>query len=84
MRKIVVLAVVMLLAVSMGAAWAGEIQGTVKSVDSSSRALVLEDGTELRIAEGLNIEAVKEGSKVKAMFEEREGKNVVTDLQVAD
>jgi hypothetical protein len=66
------------------AAWAADIEGTVKSIDMGDRAIVLEDGTRLVVAEGLNLDNVQEGKKVKLSYEEREGKNVVTTIDVTE
>jgi Cu/Ag efflux protein CusF len=67
-----------------GAAWAGDVEGKVQSMDTNDRVLTLEDGTKLWIAEGVSIEGLKEGAKVKASFEERDGKNVATSVQVSE
>jgi hypothetical protein len=66
------------------AAWAADIEGTVKSVDTADRAIVLEDGTRLVVAEGMSMDKVQEGKKVKLSYEERDGKNVVTTIDVQD
>jgi Cu/Ag efflux protein CusF len=81
MTKIAAIAVALVLGLSM-AAWAGDVTGKVQSVDSSERVIVLEDGTKLWIAEGLPLDDLKEGAKVKASYEERDGKNVVTKIEV--
>ncbi len=61
-----------------------EVQGKVKSVDPSGRMVTLEDGTQLTIPPSLNIPRgmLKEGTIVKASFEERGGQKVVTSMQV--
>jgi Cu/Ag efflux protein CusF len=84
MSKMLALACALLLAVSAGAAWAGDVEGKVQSMDTNDRVLTLEDGTKLWIAEGVSIEGLKEGAKVKASFEERDGKNVATSVQVSE
>lgn len=84
MRKLLGLTMALLLVLSVGAAWAGEIEGKVQSFDSTERVIVLEDGTKLWVAEGLAIDSLKEGATVKASYEEREGKNVVTTLEVSE
>jgi hypothetical protein len=58
---------------------AGEVTGTVKSVTPAEKAFVLSDGTHLWI-DGRQIIDLKEGVKVRATFEEKDGKKVVTDL----
>ena len=73
-----------LLLVSTTAAWAGDVEGKIQSVDTSDRVIVLEDGTKLWVAEGLSMDTLKEGKKVKASFDSRDGKNVLTSIEVAD
>jgi hypothetical protein len=81
MRKILGIALALVLGLSL-AAWAGDVAGKVQSVDTGERMITLEDGTKLWISEGLAIDSLKEGAKVKASFEERDGKNVVTSFEV--
>lgn len=84
MKKVIGLAMVLLLVFVVGAAYAQEIQGKIKAVDRAERVLTLEDGTQLWVAEGLPMDALKEGASVKASFEERDGKKVATTLQVSE
>jgi uncharacterized protein DUF1344 len=65
-----------------GAAWAADIEGTVKSVDTTDRVIELQDGTRVYAAEGMPIEQIQEGAKVKLSYEERDGKNVATSVEV--
>ncbi len=76
-----------------GVAVAGEIQGRVRSIDTASQELVLDDGTTLAWDESTtilvqgregNIEDLKEGTKVNASYEEKDGKNVAAELEVAE
>jgi hypothetical protein len=59
-------------------------QGTIKRMDASGRILTLDDGTELTIPSSVNVPKglLKEGTFVKASFEERGGRNIVTSLEV--
>jgi Cu/Ag efflux protein CusF len=82
MSKMLAFALAVLL--SAGSAWAADVEGKVQSMDTNDRVLTLEDGTKLWIAEGVSIEGLKEGAKVKASFEERDGKNVATSVQVSE
>jgi|MudIll2142460700_1097286.scaffolds.fasta_scaffold17079_4 Cu/Ag efflux protein CusF len=70
-----------------GASAAGgmkQIEGAIKSVDSSGRMVTLDDGTQLTIPPTVNVprESLKEGAIVKASFEEKGGQKVVTSLEV--
>jgi len=60
-----------------------EVQGIIKDLDPSGRLLTLDDGTQLTIPPGVQVPGgIKEGTIVKASFEERAGQNVVTSLEV--
>ena len=61
-----------------------QIEGAIKSVDSSGRMVTLDDGTQLTIPPTVNVprESLKEGAIVKASFEEQGGQKVVTSLEV--
>lgn len=83
MRKVLVIAVALLLVLSVAGAWAGEIQGKIQNVNPADRMFVLEDGTRLWVAEGVSVDTLKEGASVKATFEERDGKKVVTNFEVS-
>jgi hypothetical protein len=83
MKKVIGFAMVLLLVFAVGAADAQEIQGKIKAVNGAERVLTLEDGTRLWVAEGLRMDAAKEGASVKASFQERDGKKVATTLQIS-
>ena len=81
MRKVLIVAVVLTLALS-GAAWAADVQGKIKSVDTSEKSFMLEDGTKIWLGEGVAIETVKEGADVTVSYSEKDGKNVATTVEV--
>ena len=58
-------------------------RGKIQKVDTSDRSIVLEDGTQLWLAESVSADALKEGATVKASYEEKDGKKVVTEIQVS-
>jgi Cu/Ag efflux protein CusF len=82
MTKSLTLLVALLLAASV--AWAaGEVQGKVKSWDSAAGTVTLEDGTMLSVPESVKERAdIKEGATVKASYDEKDGKKVVSTMQV--
>lgn len=87
MLKSIAVALALLFAVgtlSIGIASADEMSGKVQSVNASERTFTLEDGTQLWLAEGVSADAVKEGVSVKASYTERDGKKIVTELEVAN
>ena len=84
MKKVVGIVMAVLLVFAAGGAWAEEIQGKIKAVDVAERAFSLEDGTQLWMAEGLPLDTLKEGASVKAAYEERDGKKIVTSIEVSE
>jgi Cu/Ag efflux protein CusF len=84
MTKAVALLVALLFAVSM--AWAAdkEVQGKVKSWDAAAGTVTLEDGTALSVPASVKERAdIKEGAMVKASYEEKDGKKVISKIEVA-
>lgn len=73
----------LVLALALGA-WADEMQGKIQNVDPAERAIVLDDGTQVWVAEGVSMDNVKEGASVKVTYEERDGKKVATSLEVSE
>lgn len=65
-------------------AWAAEVQGKIKSVDSSGRMVTLDDGTQLTLPPTITVEkqALKPGANVKASYEEKDGQKVATTFMV--
>jgi hypothetical protein len=84
MRMVLGIALALLLGLGIATAWAGDISGKVQSVDPSERAFVLDDGSKIWVAEGVSMDALKEGASVKASYEERDGKKVATNLEVSE
>lgn len=84
MKKVIGVVMALLLMFAVGSAWADEIQGTIKAVDTAERTFQLEDGTQLWVAEGLPMDSLKEGAAVKVSYEERDGKKIVTTVEVAE
>jgi hypothetical protein len=83
MVKAFVCAVALTVAVS-GAALAADVEGKIKSVDTTEKSFVLEDGTKVWIGDGVSMDNIKEGSDVKASYGEKDGKNMATSVEVKD
>jgi len=84
MRTVIGIALALLLSVGLTAAWAGDISGKVQTIDSAERAIVLDNGSKLWVAEGVPMDSLKEGDNVKASYEDRDGKMVVTSIEVSE
>jgi hypothetical protein len=64
-------------------AGAQQVEGKVAALDPSGKMLTLEDGTQLMIPAGAQLPPdVKEGSIIRASFEERSGQKVLTGVAV--
>jgi Protein of unknown function (DUF1344) len=61
---------------------AAEVEGKVQSVDMSSRAITLDDGTKLMVLDAAQLRDIKPGVSVKASYEERGGYKVATSISV--
>ncbi|PYN65966.1 MAG: hypothetical protein DMD90_08375 [Candidatus Rokuibacteriota bacterium] len=82
MAKWLCAVVTVLLMFSVVGAWAAEMEGKIQTVDTSDRTLVLDNGMRVTVADGVAIEGLREGNEVKVTFEERDGKNVATLVEV--
>jgi len=71
-------------AFALPSAWAGDVQGKIKSVDPSGKMLTLEDGTQLMIpgTVRVNRQDLMPGNDVKVSFEEKGTQKVVTQIEV--
>lgn len=76
-----------------GVAAAADMEGKIQSIDTASKEIVLEGGAKLVCDDSTNImlegkeaklDDLKEGAKVKASYEEKDGKNVAATLEVAE
>ena len=83
MLKILVTVLALMVAVS-GVAWAGDAQGKIKSVDMSEKSFTLEDGTKVWVSDGMPMDKLKEGADVKASYDQKDGKNVATSIEVKE
>jgi ribosomal protein S1 len=81
---LLVLAAIAVVTMLAPVAWAADVQGKIKSVDSSGKMVTLDDGTQLMIPPTLTVEkkALKPGANVKASYEEKDGQKVATSLMV--
>lgn len=77
------LVVALLLAASLGWAAGNEVEGKVKNWDANTNTVTLEDGTTLSVPETFQErERIREGATVKASYEEKDGRKVVSKIEV--
>jgi ferric-dicitrate binding protein FerR (iron transport regulator) len=81
LRKLAIVALVVTFAAAP--LWAEEVSGKIQKVDTGERSIVLEDGTQLWLAESVSVDALKEGATIKASYEEKDGKKIVTQIDVS-
>jgi len=78
-----VIAVALLAAlVAPSAGWAADMEGKLHSVDATERTVVLDNGTKLWLSDGMSADDLKEGAEVTVAYDERDGKNVVTSMDL--
>jgi hypothetical protein len=68
MNKILAALVASAAFVSM--AFAGEVEGVVKSFDAATKTITLEDGSAYVLAEGVAVDGLAAGAKIKVTFDD--------------
>ena len=82
MTRLLRLALVIVLLAVPAIALGAEIQGKVKAIDSGDRVVTLEDGTRISIPDGIALDGLTEGAEITVSYEERDGKNEATSVQM--
>jgi Cu/Ag efflux protein CusF len=76
-----------------GTAMAAETEGTIQAIDPAAKEVALDNGSKLVLDDGTMImiegkeaklEELKEGAKVKASYEEKDGKNLASKIEVGE
>ena len=82
--KLVTLAATLTLAVllSTGLAAAGDVQGRVKGIEVTQKVITLDNGVRLFWTDDVVAEQLQSGDLVRARYEERNGRLVLTDLEI--
>ncbi len=81
-RRTIVTATLLATILFATTAFATELEGKIQSVDAAERTVTLDNGTKLWLDESVSAEGLAEGAEVTVSFEDRDGKNVATSVQV--
>ena len=71
-------------AMTVGAALAGEVEATIVEIDPTNAEMQLSDGNRYEIPVDFFVDDLKPGLKVLAFFDENGEQKTLTDLQVLD
>jgi hypothetical protein len=63
-------------------AMAGEAGGKIESISNDERMIVLSDGTRISVPDDAAFGQLREGAEVTVSYEERDGKNVATSIEL--
>ncbi|GLS37760.1 hypothetical protein GCM10010869_33540 [Mesorhizobium tianshanense] len=66
------------------AAFAGQAEGLIKEVDKETLTLTLDDGKSYKLNAETDLEALKPGMDIVIAYDETNGENVITDMQLPD
>src|SRR3546814_7264775 len=79
-----VLPIIALIASADSLAAAEQVTGRVTTVDEQTGTLVLENGETFTLGEGATMQDIEAGDEVTVSYEERDGDNVVMEIQPAE
>jgi hypothetical protein len=91
--SLVVLVVLALTLALGGLALAGETQGEIQAINPMTQEVLLDNGSALAVDQNTKImvegkegslEDLKAGDEVRASFQEKDGKNIASNLDVSD
>ena len=58
--------------------------GTIVSVDPDAMTLTLDDGASYKLNSEINVSALKEGMEVYLSYNEVNGENIITDMDIEE
>ncbi len=82
--RLIILGATVALAVllSTGLAVAGDVQGRIRGIEMTQKVITLDNGTRLFWTDDVIAEQLQSGALVRARYEERNGRFVLTDLEI--
>jgi len=82
-HALVALVVVVMVFAAGTVAMAADKEGTIKMIQVNERVITLSDGTQMVWTEAYQVPLdIKEGTKVRATYEPKDGKMVLTKIEV--
>ena len=80
-RMFAALAIAALVAAPLSV-WAEEKEGKVTKWESTSRTVTFEDGTKYQFNETVKTETMKEGSRIRVTYDEKDGQYLATKYEI--
>ncbi len=72
-----------LVALTLAAA-AAEADGTIKSIDQEALTITLDDGKSYKLPGEFDMESIQAGMDVVLAYDEVDGQNLITDMQLME
>lgn len=66
------------------AAHAAEAEGQIRDIDTDSLTITLQDGKSYKLPGEFDVTALKEGMEIILAYEEVDGQNLITDMQLSE
>ncbi|MFU0506476.1 DUF1344 domain-containing protein [Pseudaminobacter sp. NGMCC 1.201702] len=64
------------------AAFAAEAEGQIKTIDRDNLTITLDDGKSYKLPGEFDVNALKEGMEVLLAYDEVDGVNLITDMEL--
>ena len=78
MKKMLTSLAIAALVVAPLGAWAAEKEGKVTKWEMKTRTVTFDDGSTYTVTETVKTETLKEGTRIKVIYDEKDGKYYVT------
>ena len=66
------------------AALAAEAEGKIKAIDQDNLTITLDDGKSYKLPGEFDMESIKPGMEVLLAYDEIDGQNLITDMQLPE
>lgn len=65
-------------------AFAAEAEGQIRSVDRDNATITLDNGKSYKLPGEFDVELVKEGMEILLAYDEVNGENIITDMELSE